>query len=76
MMIWMVAAVALQIWWLFFSGLKWRFRLTGIAALFAAVAVFSMLFRFEGMTGDGFYPRPYWPSHTDQFGTYPVRAPW
>ena len=22
------------------------------------------------------YPTPYWPSHTDQFGVYPVRGPW
>jgi hypothetical protein len=24
----------------------------------------------------GFQPTPYWPSHTDQFGVYPVRGPW
>ncbi len=24
----------------------------------------------------GFRPTPYWPSHTGQFGVYPVRAPW
>jgi len=23
-----------------------------------------------------FLPTPYWPSHTDQFGVYPVRGPW
>lgn len=23
-----------------------------------------------------FRPQPYWPSHTDQFGVYPVRGPW
>ena len=23
-----------------------------------------------------FYATPYWPSHTNQFGVYPVRAPW
>jgi hypothetical protein len=23
-----------------------------------------------------FYATPRWPSHTDQFGVYPVRAPW
>jgi hypothetical protein len=22
------------------------------------------------------YSTPYWPSHTDQFGVYPVRGPW
>ncbi len=26
--------------------------------------------------GAGFLPTPYWPSHTDQFGVYPVRGPW
>jgi hypothetical protein len=29
-------------------------------------------------TGGGaeIHPTPYWPSHTDQFGVYPVRGPW
>ena len=26
--------------------------------------------------GGPFYATPRWPSHTDQFGVYPVRAPW
>ncbi len=26
--------------------------------------------------GGPFYPTPYWPSHTDQFGVYYVRGPW
>ena len=26
--------------------------------------------------GQGFYPTPTWPSHTDQFGVYYVRGPW
>lgn len=26
--------------------------------------------------GGIFYATPRWPSHTDQFGVYPVRAPW
>lgn len=25
---------------------------------------------------DGLQPTPMWPSHTRQFGVYPVRAPW
>jgi len=29
-----------------------------------------------GYTGYGGLPTPYWPSHTDQFGVYPVRGPW
>jgi hypothetical protein len=24
----------------------------------------------------GYLPTPYWPSHTDQLGVYPVRGPW
>ena len=26
--------------------------------------------------GAAIYPTPYWPSHTDQLGVYPVRGPW
>ncbi|HZN33002.1 MAG TPA: hypothetical protein VFB80_04255 [Pirellulaceae bacterium] len=26
--------------------------------------------------GAEIYATPYWPSHTDQFGVYPVRGPW
>ncbi|MEM7477179.1 MAG: hypothetical protein AAF483_19525 [Planctomycetota bacterium] len=26
--------------------------------------------------GAGFYGTPRWPSHTDEFGVYPVRVPW
>lgn len=26
--------------------------------------------------GGAFYATPRWPSHTGQFGVYPVRAPW
>lgn len=29
-----------------------------------------------GITGAEIYSTPYWPSHTDQFGVYPVRGPW
>jgi len=29
-----------------------------------------------GGFGGGIYSTPYWPSHTDQFGVYPVRGPW
>lgn len=25
---------------------------------------------------NGYRPTPQWPSHTDQFGVYPVRGPW
>jgi hypothetical protein len=27
-------------------------------------------------TGGMYLPTPAWPSHTDQFGIYPVRGPW
>jgi len=26
--------------------------------------------------GAEIYPTPFWPSHTDQLGVYPVRGPW
>ena len=29
-----------------------------------------------GEYGGQLYPTPAWPSHTDQFGAYPVRGPW
>jgi len=29
-----------------------------------------------GGGGGQFYGTPRWPSHSDQFGVYPVRAPW
>ncbi len=30
----------------------------------------------SGSGGGVFRATPYWPSHTDQFGIYPVRGPW
>lgn len=37
--------------------------------------------QFSGRASNGggggmFYATPYWPSHTNQFGVYPVRGPW
>jgi hypothetical protein len=37
--------------------------------------------QFSGKAANGggggmFHATPYWPSHTDQFGVYPVRGPW
>jgi len=29
-----------------------------------------------GPSGHQFYATPHWPSHTDQFGVYPIRGPW
>lgn len=33
---------------------------------------------YQGMpsSGGAFYATPVWPSNTQQFGVYPVRAPW
>ncbi|MDZ4850787.1 MAG: hypothetical protein SGI77_15985 [Pirellulaceae bacterium] len=30
----------------------------------------------SGAGGGMFKATPYWPSHTDQFGIYPIRGPW
>ena len=30
----------------------------------------------NGASGGVFKATPYWPSHTNQFGVYPVRGPW
>ncbi len=30
----------------------------------------------NGASGGIFKATPYWPTHTDQFGVYPVRGPW
>lgn len=44
------------------------------------IPIYHQFFRdYPGMPGGGgypFLPTPYWPSHTDQFGVYPVRGPW
>jgi hypothetical protein len=44
------------------------------------VPVYHQFFRdYPGDAGGAVYPflpTPYWPSHTDQFGVYPVRGPW
>jgi hypothetical protein len=29
-----------------------------------------------GGSSNPYKPTPYWPSHTDEFGIYPVRGPW
>jgi hypothetical protein len=44
------------------------------------VPIYHQFFRdYPGDAGGGGYPfqqTPYWPSHTDQFGVYPIRGPW
>jgi hypothetical protein len=42
--------------------------MTPIHAQFGSAATFS--------SGGAFYGTPRWPSSTQQFGVYPVRAPW
>lgn len=49
---WLSAFLLVGIWWLFFSGLRWKLRLAGIAAFVGSVAVFLALFRFEGQGGN------------------------
>ncbi len=48
---WLVAIIAILIWWLFFSKLRWRTRFLGIAVLAIVITILSALFRFEGFTG-------------------------
>lgn len=52
---WMVAILAILIWWLIFSRLPGLIRLAGIAGMAAIVALCVGLFRFDGFTG-GFKP--------------------
>ena len=30
----------------------------------------------DGLSTPGFYPTPYWPSDTNQFGVHYIRGPW
>ncbi len=47
-----LTALLLVLWWLFFSALRWKTRLTGIALLAVVVGAFFAAFRFKGFTGD------------------------
>jgi hypothetical protein len=45
------------------------------------IPIYHQFFRdYPGVLAVGggaeIYSTPYWPSHTDQFGVYPVRGPW
>lgn len=55
------SALLLVLWWLFFSGLAWRARITGIVAAGLLLLGFRVLVRFEGFDGDMF-PRFAWRS--------------
>lgn len=55
------SALLLVLWWLFFSGLRWTVRITGIVAAVLLLSGFRMLIRFEGFDGDMF-PRFAWRS--------------
>jgi outer membrane protein assembly factor BamB len=46
------AAVLLFVWFLFFSRIAWRRRLTGAAFVFLGLAVFASAFRIRGVNGD------------------------
>ena len=54
--IWSTATALLFGWWLFFSGLQWKTRLTGVGVLALAGVVFVTLFRVNGIGGN-FLPR-------------------
>lgn len=52
MLIWTVSSIAIFIWWLCFSRLKWKIKLIGLGALTVVSVILLSLFRFEGMTGN------------------------
>jgi len=47
-----LAGFLLGLWFVFFSRLRWRLRLAGLAAGILLVVVFGALFRIQGVTGD------------------------
>lgn len=49
---WMLAFLLIFGWWVFFSGLRWRTRLTGVGVLAVAAGVFLTLFRPNGQSGN------------------------
>ena len=49
---WFAAFIAISIWWLFFSGVRWSTRLGGVAAFVVLVTILLVLFRFEGQAGN------------------------
>lgn len=44
-------ALALTLWWLFFSGLIWKARIGGVIAVVAAIGLFRQQYRFAGYDG-------------------------
>ena len=54
--IWVSVTLLMLLWWAFGSGLRWRTRGLGVVAVVMAVALFLLVFRFDGYWGD-FVPR-------------------
>ena len=52
MLNWMTAVLVTLVWWTFFSGACWRTRCAGLGVPIAAIALFLVLFRMEGQSGD------------------------
>ena len=49
---WFFAFLLIGLWWTFFSGIKWKTRLLGIGGFVGTVALFLVLFRFDGQSGN------------------------
>lgn len=47
--------IAMMVWWMFFSGLRWRTRFIGLALVVAALTTAKATLRLDGWTGD-FFP--------------------
>ena len=71
-LIWMTAALLTFVWWMLFSGVGWRTRVTGLGGLAAVIALFFTLFHMEGQSGD-FVPHfafRFSPSSEDRAAEY------
>ena len=49
---WLLAFLVIGVWWMFFSGMRWRTRLAGVGGVVLFVVALLSLFRFEGQTGN------------------------
>ena len=54
---------------------KYQWGVTGTSTSVIRPQFRRRYYGIEG-GGQGFYPTPLWPSHTDQFGAYYIRGPW
>src|SRR5581483_4497575 len=50
--VWPAALFALFLWWTFFSGFRWRTRLSVLGALAASCVAFFATYRIDGSDGD------------------------